>query len=111
MQLIVIDNRLAVANNRFGNAKPARGDILVAVNGTRLNVGVPLNQACEFMKQLLTQGIVELTFLEDERIAKYCEYTIQEQERGENETGIMNHIGYKKPRNNPEGIIELLDDD
>ena len=92
IQLVVMNNRLVVASNRFGNAKPARGDVLIAVNGLRLNLGCALNEACDYMKRLLKQGVVELTFLEDERLAKYFEYAIQEQERGENEAAIGNHM-------------------
>ena len=53
MQLLFVGQRLAVASNRFGKAKPALGDVLVAVNGYRLPLACRLEDACRYMKQVI----------------------------------------------------------
>jgi len=112
IQLLLIGNRLAVASNRFGNAKPALGDILVAVNGYRLPLECRLEDACRYMKHLLTQGTVELTFVEDEAFIKNCTSHIIESRIGHEASG--NQRNNKKPRSvtsKSEAVIEILDDD
>ena len=64
--------RLVVANKRYGESKPALGDVLVAMNGYRLPIDTLLDEACRYMRQLLIQGTVELTFLVDSEFSKFC---------------------------------------
>ena len=72
IQLIVMFRRLVVANKRYGESKPALGDVLVAINGYRLPIDTLLDEACRYMRQLLIQGTVELTFLVDSEFSKFC---------------------------------------
>ena len=71
IQLLFFDHRLAIAKNTFGKIKPALGDVLVAVNGYRLPLGCPLNDACRYMRDLLKRGTVELTFVEDDAFLEH----------------------------------------
>jgi len=113
IQLLNIECRLVVINNRFGKLKPALGDVLVAVNGTKLPLNLHLNQACMYMKQLLVKGVVELVFVEDEAFVKQYTPAILEMRKQLEAAG--QHVGNKKPKNDPpsnsEDVIEILDDD
>jgi hypothetical protein len=113
IQLLLVNHRLVVANEGRITTKPALGDVLIAVNGYRLPVNCPLDSACQYMKDCLSRGTVELTFVEDEGFAKFCVLPITEARKQfhiDNDT-----VNSKRSRNDPPtssgGVIEILDDD
>jgi hypothetical protein len=113
IQLVLVNNRLVVANEGRVKTKPALGDVLIAVNGHRLPLSCPLDNACRFMKECLSKGTVELTFVEDEGFTKFCVRPVTEARA---QFHAANNIANnKKPRNDPPissgGVIEILDDD
>ena len=113
IKLLMVNNRLVVANEERKHTKPALGDVLIAVNGQRLPLNCPLDNACQYMKGFLNKGIVELTFLEDEGFKNYCvSPIIKASKQLQVDSDIMNS---KKLRNDPPtssgGVIEILDDD
>lgn len=104
IQLLFFDHRLAIAKNTFGKIKPALGDVLVAVNGYRLPLGCPLNDACRYMKDLLKRGTVELTFVEDDAFVEHYSARIK---------ATRQEISKKlqAASTKSEVVIDLLDDD
>ena len=113
IQLLMVNHRLVVANEGRIKTKPALGDVLIAVNGYRLPLNCPLNSACQYMKNFLDKGTVELTFVEDEGFKNFCVLPITEaRKQFQVDNDIINS---KKPRNDPPtssgGVIEILDDD
>ena len=113
IQLIVMYRRLVVANKRYGESKPALGDVLVAINGYRLPIDTLLDEACRYMRQLLIQGTVELTFLVDNEFSKFCLLPLT-QARQQLLQKVSNNVNNEKDRNcqkPSDSIIEILDDD
>mmetsp|Transcript_35635 Transcript_35635/g.40055 ORF Transcript_35635/g.40055 Transcript_35635/m.40055 type:complete len:1419 (-) Transcript_35635:1224-5480(-) len=112
IQLLVVNKRLVVANKMRGRAKPALGDVLVAVNGYRLPLDCPLNEACRYMKSFLNRGTVELTFVVDDGFLKFCVLPIVQARQ--QVQAANNSVNPEERRNGPPtcgGVIEILDDD
>ena len=113
IQLILMYRRLVVANKRYGESKPALGDVLVAINGYRLPIDTLLDEACRYMRQLLIQGTVELTFLVDNEFSKFCLLPLTQARQQLLQKG-SNNVNNAKDRNcqkPSDSIIEILDDD
>lgn len=113
IQLILMYRRLVVANKRYGESKPALGDVLVAINGYRLPIDTLLDEACRYMRQLLIQGTVELTFLVDNEFSKFCLLPLTQARQQLLQKG-SNNVNNEKDRNcqkPSDSIIEILDDD
>jgi len=109
IQLLRVFDRLVIAKNISRNRKPALGDVLVAVNGQRLPLGCALEEACKYMKTVLNQGTVELTFVEDEAFVKHTKPFIIKQRDG---IARANAVNNQKPQSNPmdkDEVIEILD--
>jgi hypothetical protein len=100
-QLVPFRGKLMVGRNNTRNAKPAPGDMLVSMNGIPFAHNLPLNHATPMMKSALFKGPVELTFIEDKKVAgSFARYS-----------AFCNN---EKPATNPiveNEVIELLDDD
>ena len=102
--------RLVVGGNTRGNNKPAVGDILVAVNGQPVVYGCSVSRISNYLSSALSQGPVELTFLEDEDFIRYFWQKQQQQQSNRNPNYMPNRALHNTPAENG-GVIELLDDD
>mmetsp|Transcript_10457 Transcript_10457/g.26351 ORF Transcript_10457/g.26351 Transcript_10457/m.26351 type:complete len:1418 (-) Transcript_10457:134-4387(-) len=101
IQLLMIGNRIVVSNNAKGTQRPTLGDVLVAVNGSRVEYRCGMEIVIRFMKRAIQLGAVELTFLEDQDFVKHYASAIAE--------GVENMSKPKKPKS--EDVIEIIDDD
>jgi hypothetical protein len=112
IQLLAIGRRLIVSQNQFGNQKPAFGDVLVAVNGVKVNTDTPMEMAVKFMKDSLMNRMTELTFVEDEEFLQHFSPLIMKTFENNDAARILRNKKLKSaPPTTNEGVIELLDDE
>jgi hypothetical protein len=117
MNLLIYEGRLVVAKQlRQGNAKPAPGDVLIALNGSEFPLNFSMADAVRFMKQSILEAPVELTLIEDEEFSRYCkDFVIPAFERRNGESidsstkQTLSASG--SSAQNGGGVIEILDDD
>jgi hypothetical protein len=109
IQLFTFNGRMVIAQNtnNNGSTKPAVGDILVSVNGKQIVFGCNLHHLLSLMKTALTEGPVELNFVEDQEFAEFFQTTVMPMLRAR-ETAARRPHPMIEDKN---GIIELLDDD
>lgn len=108
MQLVLYQGRPIVSQRSMEKpSKPAIGDILVAVNGSTLPMLSDIKQISEYMKKLISQGSVELTFIES---TGFTSHLLQNHSRPAQPP--PQQMPERPPQNHgATEVIELSDDD
>mmetsp|Transcript_24635 Transcript_24635/g.60435 ORF Transcript_24635/g.60435 Transcript_24635/m.60435 type:complete len:1465 (+) Transcript_24635:162-4556(+) len=109
MQLVLYKGRPIVGRrNTRTPSKPAVADILLAVNGTTLPILVDMNQITPGLKNLISKGPVELTFMESEGLT--C-HLLNGSARAPQRPPPQPMAARSTQNQGPSEVIELSDDD
>jgi hypothetical protein len=117
IKLLSHEGRLVVAKEmQNGNAKPAQGDVLVALNGIEFPLNIKFEDAVRAMKQKILRAPVELTLVEDEEFSRYCKSVVipAHEQRQKEELLLRSQVmmaNSTSSAQNDAGVIEILDDD
>lgn len=107
MQLALYNGRPIVSHRTTKTpSKPDIGDILVAVNGSTLPLVQHISQISQALKDLISNGSVELTFMENDGVRNLLTKNIRYTQRPAQQIASRS-----TPNNGPNEVIELSDDD